>query len=187
METIDGNVKTIGGSGKAWIANAELNNYKTTGTYAISTGATADGVSTGLTYFLLTVIAPRTDTVYQILESQNVVLVRECRNNVWSGLFSLLTSKSNYVEYTNVTVDFDSIPLNTVAKVASSSGSHFPVGTSFYGTVETVCGNPTATNANRYAIQKAYRVEGTGVINTYMRAYFNSEWHSWNGPIKYNS
>ena len=58
-------IEPVVGTGKAWMVNAELNNYTTTGTYYIGTGATVGGTSLGMQYGMLVVNSGRTDTVEQ--------------------------------------------------------------------------------------------------------------------------
>jgi len=91
INTLSEHLDPIAGTNKAWITNAELNNYKTTGVYYISTGSTIGGSSSGMSWFILTVIAGRSDTVVQTIYDSNTSAsekTRQYRSNAWSSWYS---------------------------------------------------------------------------------------------------
>lgn len=127
------------GGDKQWITNAELNSYQTTGIYMISNGSTIGGVSSGLSWFMLIVFAPRSDTLCQIVSENYRLRYREYRlPNGWSD-FKELATKNNTP--TTVAVNATVPKNNGTVNVNYSSFGTFTNGHSY---LVTVIGNNPA-------------------------------------------
>ena len=75
-----------------WISNVNLNDFKTTGMFTLSTGLT--NYPTGQAWGVLLVIAPRTDNLYQLYEANNRLFMREYRQSTWSAWKEFTTSNA---------------------------------------------------------------------------------------------
>ena len=117
---INTQIEPVVGTGKAWIVNAELNNYTTTGTYYIGTGATVGGTSLGMQYGMLVVNSGRTDTVeHTFIVNGGKRYYRELRNSSWSAFYSLDDQIVTLVKQTTQSLTTDSsgmVDINTSKK-----------------------------------------------------------------------
>ena len=82
-QTVEGQITTLNSKfaiNGNWIANADLDNYKSSGFYMIS----SENSHAPYTWGFLIVVACRSDTALQICESGRNIALREFRDTAWS-------------------------------------------------------------------------------------------------------
>ena len=85
INSLNSNINKWGpfdGTSKDWVSSGDLNNYKTPGVYAISTGVT--NIPDNKPWGILEVLAVRQDTIEQKYYNKTQIFVRELRDGTWS-------------------------------------------------------------------------------------------------------
>lgn len=140
------------GGNKQWITNAELNEYQTTGIYMISTGSTIAGVSSGYSWFVLFVYAPRSDTMVQIMSESYKLRYREYRlPNGWNDFqplvqiktSSTLTTSGLSSNISSATATYEMNGRNAIIHFSFTSNTQIAVGANVTFTINglTIYGN----------------------------------------------